>query len=144
MIWAIAASIWITLLVGARLAMSRDVLRVVLGLSIIGSGVNILLFSAGRITTALPAVVPEGEEALGTAANPVPQALVLTAIVIGFALICFSLVLALRLIRAAGSDDALALRYAEPAPSHAVEPPAADDAFEPPHPDRSNSERVSP
>jgi multicomponent Na+:H+ antiporter subunit C len=53
-------------------------------------------------------------DVLGSAANPLPQALVLTAIVIGFALVCFSLALVLRLIQRTGIDDALALRQAEP------------------------------
>jgi len=135
MIWAIAMALWITLLVGARLAMSRDVLRCVLGLSIIGSGVNLFLFSSGRITTALPAVVPAGATTLGESANPLPQALVLTAIVIGFALVCFSLVLALRLIRDADSDNTLDLRFAEPVATHPVEPPPTPHAFEPAHPE---------
>ena len=49
------------------------------------------------------------------AANPLPQALVLTAIVIGFALMCFALVLVMQLVRRVGTDDALALRLVEPA-----------------------------
>jgi len=134
MIWAIAITIWITVLVGARLALSRDLLRCVLGLSILASGVNLVLFSSGRVSSPLPAVVIAGESVLGPSANPVPQALVLTAIVIGFALVCFSLVLVLRLIREAESDDTLDLRFAEPKPRHSLEPMATDAAMEPVHP----------
>ena len=52
----------------------------------------------------------------------------LTAIVIGFALVCYSLVLLLRLMRDARTDDALALRHAEPVPDDPVKPPASAPA----------------
>jgi multicomponent Na+:H+ antiporter subunit C len=63
-----------------------------------------------------------------------PQALVLTAIVIGFALICFALVLVLRLIQVADTDDAEQLRHAEPRPGDPVKPPYTPVALEPVHP----------
>jgi multicomponent Na+:H+ antiporter subunit C len=128
---AIALVVFATVTVGVYLALSRDLFRVVLGLAMVGSAANLLLFAAGRLGPTAPAVVPVGETALAGAANPLPQALVLTAIVIGFALVCFSLVLMLRLIRDAGTDDALALRDAEPEPTDPVKPPLPDPAFEP-------------
>lgn len=131
MIWAFAATVWVTVTVGVYLALSRDALRVVLGLAVLGNAANLVLFAAGRLGSAQPAVVPLGETALGAAANPLPQALVLTAIVIGFALVCFCLVLVLRLIRDAGCDDALELRHAEPRPTDPVKPPLPDAATEP-------------
>ena len=127
-------SIWVTLTAGLYLALSRDMLRCVLGLAMLGAGANLLLFASGRLTSAQPAVVLAGEQALRAAANPLPQALVLTAIVIGFALLCFSLVLLLRLIPAAGTDDAQALRSAEPAPTDPVKPPLPQPGCEPPWP----------
>ncbi|WP_119287761.1 NADH-quinone oxidoreductase subunit K [Azohydromonas sediminis] len=132
MIWAFALSVWITVTVGVYLAMSRDALRVVLGLALLGSAINVLLFASGRLGATLPAVVPAGGDVLAAdAANPLPQALVLTAIVIGFALVCFSLVLVLRLIRDAGTDDALELRHAEPHPTDPVKPPLPAPGTEP-------------
>jgi multicomponent Na+:H+ antiporter subunit C len=122
MIWALAVTVWLCVTVGIYLALSRDVLRCVLGLAVLGSAANLVLFAAGRLGPAQPAVVPLGDDALALAANPLPQALVLTAIVIGFALVCFSLVLVLRLIRDAGTDDALALRLAEPEPGAGGDP----------------------
>ncbi len=123
MIWALAFTVWVTLAAGVYLTLSRDALRIVLGLAVLGAAANLVLFAAGRLGSALPAVVPLGEQALTDAANPLPQALVLTAIVIGFALVCFSLVLVLRLIRDAGTDDVLALRHAEPRLDDPVKPP---------------------
>jgi multicomponent Na+:H+ antiporter subunit C len=129
MIWAIAIAIFATLSVGTYLATSRDVLRCMLGLAILGSGANLVLFASGRVGATLPPVVPVGEGVLSAAAaNPLPQALTLTAIVIGFALLCFSLVLVLRLVQRVGTDDAEALRHAEPVPDDPVKPPLTPDA----------------
>ncbi len=138
MIWVIAIAIWATLFVGARLAMSRDLFRIVVGLALISSGIVLMLFSSGRIYTVEPAVIAAGETVLpATAANPIPQALVLTAIVIGFALVCFAFVLVVRVVRDGDTDSAEDLRYAEPAPTHPVEPPVSPASCDPPHPDAS-------
>jgi multicomponent Na+:H+ antiporter subunit C len=128
MIWAFACALWVTLAAGLYLALSRDVLRCVVGLALLGSAVNLLLLAAGRLQSARPAVVEAGGQLLQDAANPLPQALVLTAIVIGFALMCFALVLVKQLVRRVGTDDALALRLAEPEPVDAVKPPLAPEA----------------
>lgn len=112
---------------GFYLALSRDLFRVVLGLALVGSGVNLLLFASGRVERVLPAIVPPGDTVLVGAANPLPQALVLTAIVIGLALVCFALVLAMRLIQTGGAtkdaDDVAALRASEPRSKDPVLPP---------------------
>ncbi|WP_157265656.1 NADH-quinone oxidoreductase subunit K [Azohydromonas aeria] len=127
MIWAFAVAVWAALAAGVYLALSRDVLRCVVGLALSGAAVNLLLLAAGRLGPAQPALVPSGATVLdAAAANPLPQALVLTAIVIGLALLCFALVLVRCLVRDAGSDDALALRHAEPVPDHPVKPPLED------------------
>lgn len=123
MIWVLAATVWVTVAAGVYLTLSRDAFRIVIGLAVLGAAANLVLFGAGRLGSALPAVVPPGQTLLGEGANPLPQALVLTAIVIGFALVCIALVLMLRLIRDAGSDDALALRHAEPVVDDPVKPP---------------------
>jgi multicomponent Na+:H+ antiporter subunit C len=120
---AVLLALGASLAAGVYLVLSRDVLRCVLGLSILASAANLLLFASGRLASELPPLVPAGATALAGAANPLSQALVLTAIVIGFALTCFSLVLATRLVRSAREDDVGALRHAEPEPSHEVEPP---------------------
>jgi multicomponent Na+:H+ antiporter subunit C len=127
MTWAVAFALWITLAAGLYLALSRDVLRCVVGLALLGSAVNLLLLVAGRLGPAQPAVIAVGGQVLQGAANPVPQALVLTAIVIGFALMCFALVLVMQLVRRVNADDALALRLVEPEPTDPVKPPLAHD-----------------
>lgn len=131
MIWVLAATVFVTVTAGLYLALSRDVVRCVLGLAMLGAAANFILLGAGRLGPVQPAVVPLGGQVLEAAANPLPQALVLTAIVIGFALVCFSLVLVLQLIRRAGSDDALALRAAEPQAQDPVKPPLPQPGCEP-------------
>lgn len=126
MIWAVAFAMGIVIAAGTYLALSRDLLRCLIGLALIGSGVNLLMFAAGRLRSAVPPILAEGQQQLGLAANPLPQALVLTAIVIGFTLLCFSLVLAIRLRLVAGTDDVTLLRAAEP-PAADEQKPALED-----------------
>jgi multicomponent Na+:H+ antiporter subunit C len=101
--------------VGLYLAMSRDLMRIVVGLAMLGSAVNLFVFAAGRLGHGAPPLVAAGAETVvHPVANPLPQALVLTAIVIGFALACFSVALVLSLQRRTGEADADALQFAEP------------------------------
>lgn len=112
---ALALTVGIVAAAGAYLVLSRDVLRIVLGLIILSGAGNLLLLAAGRVGSNQPAVVPAGQQVLSGAANPLPQALLLTALVIGFMLACLGLVLAVLVAQLAGTDDADALRHAEPA-----------------------------
>jgi len=123
MIWAVAMATGTVIGVGLYLALSRDLLRCVIGLAVLGNGVNLMLFAAGRLGGSAPPVIGAGEAALGASANPLPQALVLTAIVISFALLCFSLALVLRIMQVGESDDVEALQSAEPPATDPVKPP---------------------
>jgi multicomponent Na+:H+ antiporter subunit C len=132
LIWAVAVAFGLCAAAGVYLALSRDLLRCVLGLSILSSAVNLLVFASGRLGSAAPPLVPADATLLPPSANPLPQALVLTAIVIGFALTCFSLVLAVRLAQRTDGDDTRALRFAEPVPDDPLAPPVeADERDEP-------------
>jgi multicomponent Na+:H+ antiporter subunit C len=88
---------------GLYMVLSRHVVRMVLGLSLLTTAVNLVLFQAGRIRTAQPPLIADGAERLGESADPLPQALVLTAIVIGFALTVILAALALRAWRGHGT-----------------------------------------
>ena len=91
---------------GIYLMLRRRLAQLIIGLGLLSNGTNLLIFTAGGLTRARPPVVPEGAAGLVQPyADPVPQALVLTAIVIGFGLTAFSLVLAHRVHAAAGTDD---------------------------------------
>lgn len=122
MIWAVALALGTVITAGTYLALARDLLRCLIGLALIGNGINLLLFTAGRLHSNTPPIIDDLATALVATANPLPQALVLTAIVISFALLCFSLVLAVRLIQSTGSDDVARLRSAEPPARDAIKP----------------------
>ena len=98
---------------GLYMVLSRHLVRVLLGLSLLTTAVNLALFQAGRIRSVQPPLIPEGAERLGDAADPLPQALVLTAIVIGFALSVILASLALRAHRGHGTLRSDEIRSAE-------------------------------
>jgi multicomponent Na+:H+ antiporter subunit C len=81
---------------------------------LLGNGVNLSIFIAGRIGSVVPPIIPEGQTTLATMANPLPQALILTAIVISFALTAFAVVLFERAFRSLGTLDTDAMREVEP------------------------------
>jgi multicomponent K+:H+ antiporter subunit C len=89
---------------GVYMILSRHIVRMVLGLSLLTTAVNLVIFQAGRIRTAQPPLIRDGAVRLGVSADPVPQALVLTAIVIGFATTALFLVVLLALRGLAGTD----------------------------------------
>jgi multicomponent Na+:H+ antiporter subunit C len=101
--------------VGIYLMLSKHIIRIVLGIAIFGNAVNLLIFTAGRIfRDVAPIIPPELDRLPGPAANPLPQALILTAIVISFSFFAFVLVLAFRGYEELGTDDATGMRVAEP------------------------------
>jgi multicomponent Na+:H+ antiporter subunit C len=109
---------------GVLLLLSRDVFRIIVGLAVLGSAANLIVFLSGRPGTLLPPVIEAGTSALASnAANPLPQALVLTAIVIGFALLAFALVLAARVSQQQASADVATYKSSEPAHDASAEDP---------------------
>ncbi|MGQ9485505.1 MAG: Na+/H+ antiporter subunit C [Desulfosoma sp.] len=96
-----AAVVGVLTAAAAYLLLERRSFSVVLGLMVLSYAVNLFLFAMGRLHTNKPPLVDLG---VGVA-DPVPQALVLTAIVIGFAMTAFALVLALHTQVISGSDD---------------------------------------
>ena len=101
--------------VSIYLMLSKHVIRVMLGIAIFSNAVNMTIFTAGRITREVPPIIPAGASmADAAAANPLPQALVLTAIVIAFSLFAFMLVLAYRAYQELGTDNTDEMRVAEP------------------------------
>lgn len=97
------------------LMLSRYSIRIMLGIAILGNAVNLLLFTAGRVTPEVPPIIRKGASTLdNTAANPLPQALILTAIVISFSFLAFMLVLTYRAYQALKTDNTGEMRLAEP------------------------------
>jgi multicomponent Na+:H+ antiporter subunit C len=100
---------------GTYLLLSRALIRMLMGVLVLGNGINLLIFTAGRLARGAVPIVPPGlEQAVGPIANPLPQALILTAIVIGFAIFSFLLVLVYRAYQVLNCDDTDVMRLAEP------------------------------
>lgn len=100
---------------GTYLLLSRALIRMLMGVLVLGNGINLLIFTAGRLARGGVPIVPPGlEQAVGPIANPLPQALILTAIVIGFAIFSFLLVLVYRAYQVLDCDDTDVMRLAEP------------------------------
>jgi multicomponent K+:H+ antiporter subunit C len=87
---------------GVYLLLRARTFPVVLGIAYLSYAVNLFLFATGRLTIGRPPVI--AARAPGYA-DPLPQALVLTAIVIGFAMTAFVIVLALKASALLGSDE---------------------------------------
>ncbi|AOF89869.1 Na+/H+ antiporter subunit C [Sinorhizobium sp. RAC02] len=97
------------------LMLSKFLVRVLLGVVLLGNGVNLLLFTNGRILREVPPIIPAGYDVPVTlTANPLPQALILTAIVISFSFFAFLLVLVYRAYQDLGTDNGNEMRVAEP------------------------------
>ena len=88
------------------LLLQKRLIQIILGIALLGHATNLLIFvAAGLHGNSLP-IIPKGMEVLPVAAvDPLPQALILTAIVIGLALFGFSLALAYRCVVILGHDD---------------------------------------
>jgi len=91
---------------GAYLMLRRRLAQLIIGLGLLNNGTNVLIFTAGGLTRGVPPIVPpDAQEIPGPHADPLTQALILTAIVIGFGVLAFTLVLAHRVHQSLGTDD---------------------------------------
>ena len=89
---------------GLYLMLRRRLAQLIIGLSLLSNGSNLLILSAAGVTRAKPPIIAPGVS-VDQLADPVPQSLILTAIVIGFGVLAFSLVLSHRVHQSIGSDD---------------------------------------
>jgi multicomponent Na+:H+ antiporter subunit C len=95
---------------GLYLLLRRSIVKVVVGLILLGNGANLLIFAAGGLLRGRPPLVPPGASTVTAPyADPLPQALILTAIVISFGVLVFVVALVYRTYRALGTDDLDAL-----------------------------------
>ncbi len=90
---------------GLYMMMRRSFVKVIIGLILLGHAANLLIFAVGRITKGRPAFIADNGSILEPFADPLPQALILTAIVIGFGVQAFAIVLFKRAYQTAGTDD---------------------------------------
>ena len=96
---------------GLYLMLRRRLAQLIIGLSLLANGSNVLIFAAAGVTRGQPPIVTDGAALdAATFADSVPQSLILTSIVIGFGVLAFALVLARRVHESAASDDIDAIR----------------------------------
>lgn len=100
MSWEQALLIGVLAGVGTYLVMHRTLTRIILGLGLLGNAVNLLILASGDGPGVTPIIGRDGDFT-----DPVPQALVLTAIVIGFGVISFLLAMAYRAWTIDGNDE---------------------------------------
>ena len=79
---------------GVYLLLSRSPVRLIIGLVLLSNAINLLIFVAAGLVSGIPPLIPkDSSQLLGSAADPLPQALILTANVISFGVLAFALVL---------------------------------------------------
>jgi multicomponent Na+:H+ antiporter subunit C len=106
--------LWLTLAIGVLFAtgtylvLRRSLLKVVIGVSLMSHGTNLLLLTTGKLKRGAVPMLVEGYEGMYT--DPLLQALILTAIVISFAVTAFMLALVYRTYQLLGTDDLERLR----------------------------------
>lgn len=101
---------------GLYALLRRSLMKLVIGIILLSQGANLLVFMASGLTAHTPAFATGGGQPPSGHADALPQALVLTAIVIGFGLVVFSISLFLRAYRAVGSDDLQAFNQTDRLP----------------------------
>lgn len=86
--------------------MRRSLVKLILGLALLGHASNLLIFSIGHLVRGRPPLIPDGLKApIPPFSDPLPQALILTAIVIGFGSIAFAIVLVRSVYQQVNTDD---------------------------------------
>ncbi|TVQ62138.1 MAG: Na+/H+ antiporter subunit C [Phycisphaerales bacterium] len=93
---------------GLYMMFRRSFVKLIIGLVLIGHAANIVIFTSGGLVRGAPALIPAGEARLPddpAFTDPLPPALILTAIVISFAIISYTIVLVRRAYQAIGTDD---------------------------------------
>lgn len=86
--------------------LKRSVVKLIIGLILLSHAANLLIFTSGGLSKGSSPIIPEGSThpPLPTV-DPVPQALILTAIVISFGVLSFVLILIYRFFEGTGKDD---------------------------------------
>lgn len=99
---------------GLYMMLRRNLVKILIGLLLLGHAANLFVFTTGRLTRGRPPLIAEGATALAAPyADPVPQALILTAIVISFGVTAFAVILLRQAYLTLGTDDLSKLRTTE-------------------------------
>lgn len=87
------------------LILRRSIVKLVIGLVLLSNASNLLIFTAAGLTREAPPLIPETGPLPALVADPLAQALILTAIVIGFGVLAFAVVLIRRAYEVVEADD---------------------------------------
>lgn len=99
---------------GLYLMLHRGMVKLIIGIMMLSYATNLFIFLIARITRGVPAIVDQTEEQLVPPfADPIPQALILTAIVIGFGIQAFAIVLVRKVYKLTGTSDMEQLNSSE-------------------------------
>lgn len=91
---------------GLYMILRRSMVKLLIGLMLMGNGSNLLIFLLGRLRKGAPPIIPESSSVFIEAfTDPIPQALILTAIVISFGLQAFAIILIQRVYKVVQTDD---------------------------------------
>lgn len=90
---------------GLFMMLRRSIVRLIIGIGLLGHAANLLIFTIAGLTRARPPLISGAINNPAGVADPLPQALILTAIVIGFSVQAFALVLIHRVVQTVGTDD---------------------------------------
>lgn len=92
--------------VGVFCVLKPNLMRIIIGILILSNAANLILFVSAGLTERILPIIPEGQEFMDLqAADPVPQALILTAIVISFGVMAYFLVLCREFYKDRGEDN---------------------------------------
>ncbi len=90
---------------GLFMMLRRSVVKLIIGIGLLGHAANLLIFTIAGLTRGQPPLITAATDGGVGVADPLPQALILTAIVIGFAVQAFAVVLIHRVVQTVGTDD---------------------------------------
>lgn len=90
---------------GVYMLLRRSIVKLIIGIILLSNATNLLIFVSAGLTKAKPAFVSETLKAAENFSDPLPQALILTAIVIGFGIVAYTLALKYKFFEVTGTDD---------------------------------------
>ena len=90
---------------GVYMMLRRSILKFIIGLIFLSNATNLLVFISSGISAGQPAFVDGTADSANKLSDPLPQALVLTAIVIGFGIVVYTMALKYKFFETTGTDD---------------------------------------
>lgn len=90
---------------GVYMMLRRSILKFIIGLIFLSNATNLLVFISSGINAGQPAFVDGATDSSNNLSDPLPQALVLTAIVIGFGIVVYTMALKYKFFETTGTDD---------------------------------------